>query len=68
MLLAALYAALAGIYLVVIPLFAMYYLQLRWNVSSGWEKGLMFFLVFFCFPGTILLGPFLNFRPQQRPL
>lgn len=60
------YGAIAVVYLLVIPFIAMQYINRRWNESSGWEKILMFFLAFFFFPGMILVGPFLNFRPQQR--
>ena len=68
MLLAALYAALAGAYLLVFPFIFILYVQGRWHSSSGWEKLLIFFGVFFFFPGIILLGPFVNYRPQRRTL
>ena len=63
-----LYLVLAGAYLVVFP-FAIYlYLQQRWNVVSSFERGFMYFLVFFFFPGLLLLSPFLNLRPQRREI
>ena len=68
MMIALLYLILGGAYLVVVP-FALYiYLQKRWHVVSSFERAFMYFLVFFFFPGLILLGPFLNFRPQPRNL
>lgn len=63
-----LYAALAGAYLVVVPLLVYAYLQARWYVASAWERGFMYFLVFFFFPGMLLFSPFLNFRPQRRQI
>ena len=66
MLVALLYLVLSGAYLVVIP-FALYaYLQNRWYVASSFERGFMYFLVFFFFPGLLLLSPFLNLRPKRR--
>ena len=63
---AILYLVLSGAYLVVIP-FALYaYLQKRWYVVSSFERSFMYFLVFFFFPGLLLLSPFLNFRPKRR--
>ncbi len=64
----ALYVGFAGLYLLVIPFITMRYVDQRWNDSGSWEKVWMFFLVFFFFPGMILLGPFANFRPQERSL
>ncbi len=63
-----LYVALAGAYLVVVPLLIYAYLQARWYVASAWERGFMYFLVFFFFPGLLLFSPFLNFRPQRRKI
>ncbi|MEW5859212.1 MAG: NAD(P)H-quinone oxidoreductase subunit L [Cyanobacteriota bacterium] len=66
MMVAILYLVLSGAYLVVIP-FALYaYLQKRWYVVSSFERSFMYFLVFFFFPGLLLLSPFLNFRPKRR--
>ncbi|MDY6938162.1 MAG: NAD(P)H-quinone oxidoreductase subunit L [Cyanobacteriota bacterium] len=64
----ALYLSLAGIYLLVLPLGLYFYLKNRWYVASSIERLIMYFFVFFCFPGLILLSPFLNFRPQPRQL
>ncbi|MBD1834023.1 NAD(P)H-quinone oxidoreductase subunit L [Trichocoleus sp. FACHB-90] len=66
MLVAILYLVLSGTYLIVVP-FALYaYLQKRWYVASSFERGFMYFMVFFFFPGLLLLSPFLNFRPKRR--
>ena len=68
MLIALLYLILGGAYLVVFP-FALYmYLQKRWYIVSSFERAFMYFLVFFFFPGLILLSPFLNFRPRRRQI
>ncbi|NJN23123.1 MAG: NAD(P)H-quinone oxidoreductase subunit L [Acaryochloridaceae cyanobacterium RL_2_7] len=63
---AALILAAAGAYLVVVPFVTYLYLQKRWYVASSMERGFMYFLVFFFFPGLLLLSPFLNFRPKAR--
>ncbi len=63
-----LYAALAGAYLLVCPALVYAYLNLRWYVASSFERGFMYFLMFFFFPGMILLAPFLNFRPKRRQI
>lgn len=68
MVLALLYLSLAGAYLVVLPLIVLFYLKLRWYVASSFERAFMYFLVFFLFPGLLLLGPFMNFRPQRRQI
>jgi NAD(P)H-quinone oxidoreductase subunit L len=60
------YLVLGGAYLVVLPLALFFYMQARWYVVSSFERGFMYFLVFFFFPGLLLLGPFLNFRPKRR--
>ena len=66
MVIALLYLILGGAYLVVVP-FALYmYLKTRWYVASSFERSFMYFLVFFFFPGLLLLSPFLNFRPKRR--
>lgn len=62
----ALYAALGGAYLVVVPLAGMFYLNNRWFNSSSIERVFMFFLVFMFFPGFLLVSLFLNFRPQRQ--
>ena len=66
MFLALLYLALSGVYLLVIPAALYLYLQKRWYVVSSFERGFMYFLVFFFFPGLLLLSPFLNLRPKKR--
>ena len=63
-----LYAALGGAYLLVVPLALFFYLQKRWYIASSFERAFMYFLVFFFFPGLLLLAPFLNFRPQNRQI
>jgi NAD(P)H-quinone oxidoreductase subunit L len=65
---ALLYLVLAGAYLLVVPALTYFYLQNRWYVASSFERGFMYFLVFFCFPGLLLLAPFLNFRPKRRQI
>jgi NAD(P)H-quinone oxidoreductase subunit L len=66
MLVALLYLVLGGAYLVVLPGILYFYLQNRWYVAGSWERTFMYFLVFFFFPGLLLLSPFLNFRPKRR--
>ncbi|MFM7578174.1 MAG: NAD(P)H-quinone oxidoreductase subunit L, partial [Microcystaceae cyanobacterium] len=34
--------------------------------ASSIERTIMYLLVFFFFPGLLLLSPILNFRPQRR--
>lgn len=65
---ALLYLVLAGAYLLGVPLLIYFYLQARWYVASSFERGFMYFLVFFFFPGLLLLGPFLNLRPKRRAI
>ncbi|MBW4618581.1 MAG: NAD(P)H-quinone oxidoreductase subunit L [Cyanosarcina radialis HA8281-LM2] len=66
MVVALLYLVLSGAYLLVVPGFIYIYLQKRWYVASSFERGFMYFLVFFFFPGLLLLSPILNFRPKRR--
>ena len=66
MVIALLYLTLAGAYLVAVPFAVLLYLKQRWYVATSFERGFMYFLVFFFFPGLLLLGPFVNFRPQRR--
>lgn len=68
MTIALLYLALAGAYLLVMPLLTLFYLKLRWYSASSFERGFMYFLVFFFFPGLLVLGPFANFRPRKRQI
>ncbi|MCP2731403.1 NAD(P)H-quinone oxidoreductase subunit L [Limnofasciculus baicalensis] len=66
MVVALLYLALGGLYLVVVPLAVYLYLQKRWYVASSIERVFMYFLVYFFFPGLLLFSPFLNFRLKKR--
>ncbi|MGH7999926.1 MAG: NAD(P)H-quinone oxidoreductase subunit L [Brasilonema sp.] len=68
MVVALLYLILAGAYLLVIPAAVLFYLTLRWYVASSLERAFMYFLVFFFFPGLLLLSPFVNLRPQRRQI
>lgn len=65
---ALLYLALSGVYLLVVPAALYLYMQKRWYVVSSFERGFMYFMVFFFFPGLLLLSPFLNFRPKRRQI
>ncbi len=65
---AVLYLSLSGIYLLIIPGLVYFYLNKRWYVASSFERAFMYFMVFFSFPGMLLLSPFLNFRPRRREL
>jgi NAD(P)H-quinone oxidoreductase subunit L len=65
---AVLYLTLSGLYLIVIPAGVYFYLNKRWYVASSFERGFMYFLVFFFFPGMLLFSPFLNLRPKARQL
>lgn len=65
---AGLYLSLSGLYLLVMPGGVYFYLNQRWYVASSFERAFMYFLVFFSFPGMLLLSPFLNFRPRRRQL
>lgn len=64
----ALYLGIGGAYLVVLPFILYLYLQKRWNYASSIERTLAYFFVFLLFPGLLLLGPFLNFRPKLRKI
>lgn len=68
MVVALLYLALAGAYLLVFPLAVLFYLKWRWYVASSIERAFMYFLVFFFFPGLLVLSPFVNLRPQKRQI
>ncbi|MGK7895682.1 MAG: NAD(P)H-quinone oxidoreductase subunit L [Xenococcus sp. (in: cyanobacteria)] len=65
-LVALLYLVLSGTYLVVLPALVYFYLKNRWYTASSVERLLMYLFVFLCFPGMLLLSPFLNFRPKPR--
>lgn len=62
------YLLLAGAYLLVLPLATIFYLKVRWYIASSIERVLMYFLVFFLFPGLLIISPFLNFRPLPRQM
>jgi NAD(P)H-quinone oxidoreductase subunit L len=68
MLVALLYLMLGGAYLVVLPLAIFFLLKQRWYVAGSIERVFLYFLVFLCFPGLLLLSPFLNFRPSKRAI
>ncbi|MFM7393897.1 MAG: NAD(P)H-quinone oxidoreductase subunit L [Cyanobium sp.] len=57
-----LYGALAGAYLVVVPLALYFWMHRRWTVMGKIERTGVYGLVFLFFPGLILFAPFLNFR------
>jgi NAD(P)H-quinone oxidoreductase subunit L len=61
-----LYLILSGLYLLICPALLYLYLQKRWYVASSVERFIMYFFVFFFFPGMLLLSPFLNLRPKRR--
>jgi NAD(P)H-quinone oxidoreductase subunit L len=63
-----LYLALAGAYLLVMPVILIFYLKLRWHSAGSIERLLMYFFVFFLFPGLLVLSPILNFRPKRRTI
>lgn len=65
---AVLYLGLSTLYLLIIPGGIYFYLNQRWYVASSFERAFMYFLVFFFFPGMLLLSPFLNLRPRRRQL
>ncbi|MEI8250448.1 MAG: NAD(P)H-quinone oxidoreductase subunit L [Synechococcus sp. ELA057] len=58
----ALYGALAGAYLVVVPLLLYAWMHKRWMVMGKLERTGIYGLVFLFFPGLILFSPFLNLR------
>lgn len=62
------YLILAGSYLLVFPAIVYFYLNSRWYVASSFERGFMYFMMFFFFPGVLLYSPFLNFRPKRREI
>lgn len=64
----ALYAGLAAVYLVVLPLAILFYLKDRWHQAGSVERTLLYGMMFVFFPGMLLFSPFLNFRPQARKL
>ncbi len=56
------YLALAGTYLVVVPLALYGWMHRRWTVMGKIERTAVYGLVFLFFPGLILFAPFLNLR------
>ena len=66
LLVAGLYLGLSVTYLVVLLAALYLYIQKRTLVASSIERLFMYFLVFFLFPGMLLLSPFLNLRPKRR--
>lgn len=62
------YGAIAGAYLVVVPFVLLYYFKARWYLTGSMERAFMCFMVFFFFPGLLLLSPFINFRPEARKI
>jgi NAD(P)H-quinone oxidoreductase subunit L len=57
-----LYLALAGAYLVAIPLALYAWMVKRWTVMGKIERFGVYGLVFLFFPGLILFAPFINLR------
>lgn len=58
----------AGVYLLVMPALILIYINKRFNTSGAWEKLLMFFLTLVFFPGMLVVGGFINHRPQLRQI
>ena len=56
------YAALGGLYLVVMPLALFFWMNRRWHVMGKIERFSVYGLVFFFFTGMIVFAPFLNLR------
>ncbi|MFM8937367.1 MAG: NAD(P)H-quinone oxidoreductase subunit L [Vulcanococcus sp.] len=60
------YAALAGAYLVVVPLALIAWMSKRWTTMGKIERTAIYGLVFLFFPGLILFAPFINLRLQGQ--
>ncbi|MFZ9462211.1 MAG: NADPH-quinone oxidoreductase [Synechococcaceae bacterium WB4_1_0192] len=58
----AAYIALAGAYLVAVPLALITWMARRWTVMGKLERTGVYGLVFLFFPGLILFAPFINLR------
>ena len=58
----ALYGAIAGAYLVAVPLALYAWMVKRWTVMGKLERFGVYGLVFLFFPGLILFAPFINLR------
>ncbi len=65
---AVVYAAIAGAYLLVLPLIILFYFKARWYKTGSLERVFICFLAFFFFPGLLVLSPFFNFRPEARTI
>ncbi|MFN6141142.1 MAG: NAD(P)H-quinone oxidoreductase subunit L [Pseudanabaena sp.] len=65
---AIVYAAIAGTYLLVLPLIILFYFKARWYKTGSIERIFICFLAFFFFPGLLVLSPFFNFRPEARTI
>ncbi len=60
------YIALAGAYLVVVPLALIAWMSKRWTVMGKIERTAVYGLVFLFFPGLIVFSPFINLRLQGQ--
>jgi len=60
------YAALAGAYLVAVPLALIAWMSKRWTAMGKIERTAIYGLVFLFFPGLILFAPFINLRLQGQ--
>ena len=60
------YTALAGAYLIIIPLSLMLWIQRRLTCMGKIERLVLYSMVFLFFPGMIVFAPFLNFRPYGQ--
>jgi NAD(P)H-quinone oxidoreductase subunit L len=58
----AVYVALAGAYLMAIPLLLYAWMVKRWTVMGKLERFGVYGLVFLFFPGLVLFAPFINLR------
>ncbi len=56
------YGFLGFLYLVLVPLFLYFWMNIRWNFMGKVERMSAYGLVFLFFPGLILFAPFLNLR------
>ncbi|WP_322773430.1 NAD(P)H-quinone oxidoreductase subunit L [Synechococcus sp. CBW1107] len=66
LLVVAAYVALAGAYLVVVPLALMAWMTKRWTAMGKIERTAVYGLVFLFFPGLIVFAPFVNLRMQGQ--
>ena len=60
------YVALAGAYLLAVPVALMAWMAKRWTVMGKIERTAVYGLVFLFFPGLIALAPFVNLRLQGQ--